>query len=74
MIKQKGESIRIADDAVADGNKQLQSVLQTRPLMHSRLVGPSSLIEMGVERKRKLVQEIEDLKRRRSGCLSEARL
>lgn len=65
QIKSKEERIRIADEAMMEGNKKLQAALSTKPLLPLRLQSASLQIDMGIERKRKLVEEMEILKKQR---------
>ena len=65
-IQQKQICLRVADDAIQSDNKQLQEALtKKKPIVQSILHSASSQIDMGLERKRKLVGEIEILNRHR---------
>lgn len=65
-IKNVETAIEVAEKAISDGGKKLERHLAATPINPSQLQADNSLIQMGVERRKQLNAEKEDLLNKRS--------
>lgn len=62
-IKEIECGIKVAEEAVEEGNNEMKEILRSSTLNRQKLEEAGSNIEMGVKRKRTLSLELEDLKK-----------
>ena len=65
-IKKLEKGIEVADKAISDGSKKLEYHLATTPLDPDKLQSDSALIQMGVQSKKKLTDDISILRDRKA--------
>ena len=63
------QAMEVAENIIVEGNQKLQTALRAIPLSTQKIQMASSQIEMGMDRKRKLAEDIVQLKKRRSDLL-----
>ncbi|CAL4241631.1 unnamed protein product [Meganyctiphanes norvegica] len=70
-IRKIEKGIEVAEKAISDGSKQLEKHLRAKPLDPEKLQADNSLIQMGVQRKKKLAGDISKLRKKKKAKLAE---
>ena len=69
-IKKIEKGIEIADEAIRDGSSKLNSHLSAKKIDPEKLQADNSLIQMGLQRKNKLSEELTNLRKKKKAKTS----
>ena len=68
-IRKIERGIEVADKAISDGSKKLEQHLASKTLDAEKLHSDNELIQMGLQRKSKLADDLSNLKKKKNALL-----